>query len=207
MINVSFTGSWQSTSSTMLNLHLRLRRAQQKALIAEAKFWHKEIVEGIRSQAPGGKRFLPLSPFTLFVRRMFNNQRTTALIEYGDLLRAIKVNKISDDVVMVGIMRGAQNREGSDLIKVGLVQEYGATRSMRVTGRMRNFLRMVMRKMKQSGMHSTGTGGGTRGGYLNFVIPPRPFLGPIWDLYGTNPSQINARFREHMKKEMLGVLF
>lgn len=199
-LGLSLTGGWSQMARLLGKAPFYLQRAQQKALIQEAEFFRTKIVEGIRDQAPGGKAFKPLSPYTIAMRHFLRLHSEKALIERGDLLRNIVVHKIDANNVFVGILRTATNSEGQSLVNIGMIQEYGAGPFViRLTAKMRAFLATVFRKMQLPPQH-----GGHGSGQIVVVIPPRPFLGPVFEMYGTS-SSVEKRMNERMGQLLAGI--
>lgn len=199
-LGLSLTGGWSKAASILGKAPFYIQRAQQRALLQEAEFFRSKIIEGIRDQAPGGKNFKPLSPYTIAMRHFLRLHSEKALIERGDLIRNIIVHKIDANNVFVGILRTATNREGQSLVNIGLIQEYGAGPFViRLTSKMRAFLAMVFRKMRIPPRH-----GGHGSGQIVVTIPPRPFLGPIFELYGKDAA-VEQRMNERMGQLLVGI--
>lgn len=199
-MGLSLTGGWSQAALALGKLPFLLQQAQQKALLQEAEFFRTKIVEGIRDQAPGGKAFKPLSPYTIAMRYFMRLRSDKALIERGDLIRNIVVHRVDANNVFVGILRGAVNSEGKDLVNIAKIHEYGAgPYVVRMTRKMRMFLAMVFRQMQIPASH-----GGHGSGEIVITIPPRPFLGPVFDKYGEE-REATERFSERMGKLLGGV--
>ncbi len=196
-MGVSLTGGWTKTTRLLGVLPFRLAMAQRKAIRQEAEFLRTKIVDGIVSQAPGGQPFKPLSPYTIAMRTFMRIKSEKALIERGDLVRNIKVKEIDSDHVFVGVLRQAVNREGGNLYNIARIQEYGAGPFViRLTPKMRAFLHMVFRKMRIPERH-----GGHGRGYMVITIPPRPFLGPVFEKHAPG---VTARMADRMSKLLVG---
>jgi phage gpG-like protein len=121
----------------------RLKTATTQALRNEAQLLRRTIVEGIRRQAPGKKRFRPLSPVTLKKRRKAGFSGDKALIVTGDLRNSIEVKKAGDDdgveSQFVGIPHNLQARDGMQLSFRGAIHEFGVNKG-RVRIPSRSFL-------------------------------------------------------------------
>ena len=100
---------------------MRLANELRKATIKNAILLVAEIKKGIIRQAPGGQSFEPLAASTIKRKKS-----SKALIDEGDLINKI-TQKIMTDKAIVGLMKGATNRNGEDLVNIGAIMEYGAT--------------------------------------------------------------------------------
>jgi phage gpG-like protein len=115
-------GDWNRLERTLKNcLPVQIERALNRAATKCALLLVREIKKGIVSQAPGGKKFTPLAPATI-VRK----GSSKALIDTGFLLNAI-TQKIQGDKAFVGLLRGSRNKDGTEMVNIGAVMEFGAT--------------------------------------------------------------------------------
>lgn len=89
----------------------------------------KEIVTGIRDQAPGGMRFKPLAEST-----KARKGSSKALIDHGDLVRSINVTKVGGGDFFVGVHRNVTARDGQPMVNIAEVHEFG-TRDGRIPAR------------------------------------------------------------------------
>jgi phage gpG-like protein len=106
----------------------------------------REIKKGIKSQAPGGKKFQPLAKATIEKKGS-----SKALIDTGFLLSAI-TQKIMGDKAFVGLLRGTRNKDGDEMVNIGAIMEFGATIQMpsgvTIVIPARPFIHPVMEKHK-----------------------------------------------------------
>jgi len=95
----------------------------------------REIVTGIKQQAPGGLQFRPLAEST-----KAQKGSSKALIDHGDMLRSVNVTKIDALSYFVGIHRSVKGRNGKPMWNIAEIHEFG---SKKVTNRppARPFLR------------------------------------------------------------------
>lgn len=189
MIKTELKGDWGRLRRDLGLMGRDTRPAQRQALREEAEFIRKKIVEGIRSQAPGGRRFKPLSPLTMVMRQFLGIKGDKALIEQGDLIRSIVVMNGGPWSVGVGVSPDAVNSEGRSISQIARIHEAGADYRLKLTERMRRYLAMVFRK---AGMGDKG-GSGTSSGTIHIVIPPRPFLSPIFEQHVQNRAVFERR--------------
>jgi hypothetical protein len=184
------TGDWKQVRSMMTGIHGKMSIAIQKALLAEGQFIRAQMIKGFTTQAPGGLRFAPLSPVTLTLRNSSSFSGSKALIRTGTLRGSITVVQEQGGVVFVGV-----HRQSSSRVNIAKVHEFGAT--IRVTSKMRMWL---MAKMNEAGQRGFVVGGSSkRTGFI--VIPPRPFVRPVFETYvraGKHHAQ--QRFQAHIAK-------
>lgn len=107
---------------SLRGLEIRTGRAVSNATGKLAHDLRKEIVTGIRSQAPGGIHFKPLAPST--IARKKNGSK--ALIDQGDLIRSINVTKLGDLAFFVGVHRSVQGKAGKPMWNLAEIHEFGS---------------------------------------------------------------------------------
>lgn len=197
------TGDWGKLAATLSTLSAQFPAAVQAALQEEGQFYRKKIIEGITSQAPGGKAFKPLSPTTLAIRKATGFGGTKALIRTGDLRNSVSVAQAGKGAIFVGVLYTARGEDGRKLADIAKINEYGATiRTVLTKARLR-FLRGIMRKARLS----SGDSGREQGAVGFTRIPPRPFLQPIFDMYSGMRGGLRFQARVAQKLGgMLGVL-
>jgi len=84
----------------------------------------KDIVTGIKSQAPGGMQFVPLKAATIAAKGS-----SKALIDNGDMLRSVNVTKLNPLAYFVGIHRAVKTRDGKSMVNLAEVHEYGSKKA------------------------------------------------------------------------------
>lgn len=177
---VKLTGDWRRAGRILGSGIAKLDRAMNIALKQEGQFFRAELVKGIRSQAPGGKAFKPLSPVTLARRRARGFGGTKALIETASMIRSIVVIQVGS-VVFVGILYSARNREGKSLVNIAAVHEFGA---------------IVTRSI-----HSVQREGASLS--VAIVIPARPFFRPVFKQFYNN-LEAQRRFVQRVARAFSG---
>jgi hypothetical protein len=193
VIRMTKIGAWSEVGRLLATAPRRVHAAVDKAILQEAQFLRTKIVEGIREQAPGGRAFAPLAPTTLAIRRFRGFSGTKALIVHGDLRNAVTVVK-DGDRAFVGVLRTAQSRSGQSLADVAELQEHGSRPIvMTLTPKARAFLHAVLRRagLDRPTDHRASTG------IAVLQIPPRPFLGPVFEKYA-QPAEVARRFVERV---------
>lgn len=200
---VKLFGDWEKATQIVGTMQQKFKLAGDRALMREAHFFRKMIVEGMREQAPGGERFKPLSPLTLLIRRAQGFKGTKALIRRADLRNSITITRM-DSAVFVGILRSAKNKNGQSLVNVATIHEYGlGPVIIPITAKSRAYLHMMARKAGFAFIG--GRGGGENSGHTIAIlrIPARPFFRPVFEKYG-QPNDVRDRFYASIANEMAG---
>lgn len=152
----NLTGDWDRLDRFLREAPQRIRVAGEIGGNRAGALLAKRIKEGIRSQAPGGRRFMPISALTAQTR---SGGGTKALIASGELLRGITWKKVSG-----GVWVGANRKDDSGAYNLAAIHEFGTT--IQVTERMRRaFIGVMGRQIRKE----------TR--YIH--IPARPFIGSV----------------------------
>ncbi len=194
-------GEWEATLGTLARAPKDFAEAKQKALLQEAHFFRGKILEGLRTQEPGGKAFVPLSPATIAVRNFLGFKGTKALLRRGDLRNSIVVHVVGD-AVFVGIMRQAKNSKGEAVVDIAKMNEHGSRPIIiKMTPRMSRFLHMAFRRGGGFGNRMGPPRAST--GVIVVQIPARPFLAPVFEKYG-NAEEARRRFGERVAKHLKG---
>lgn len=155
------TGDWKGALKKLEDLPNEIRRRAQLAVLRAVVYYVSKVREGLLTQAPGGKAFQPLHPFTL-AQRPGGGEGGKRLIDHADLLGAIAYSLAPDGLSgRVGVQRKVVN--GKDLVNIARVQSTGAV--IAVTQRMRAYLHGEGLHLKASTTH--------------IIIPPSPFLEPV----------------------------
>jgi len=94
------------------------RKRQWLVVRRAALFTEKELKKGIRSGAPGGKKFKPLAPSTRILRK-----GRKPLIDTGSLLRSIKTTLIK---ARLSAFVGVHRTTAGGAFNVALVHEFGS---------------------------------------------------------------------------------
>ncbi|MCI4355226.1 MAG: hypothetical protein L3K06_07660 [Thermoplasmata archaeon] len=200
-VTMKFGGGWGDAKEA-LERWRKLPEVLDQATALEAQYARKQVVEGIKAQAPGGKPFAQLSRMTLMLRRAQGFKGKKALIRTGTLLRNVTVKKVAPGKHFLGVIRGARSAGGEDLVNVAEVQENGRTFVMRLTPKARRFFFAMLRQAEgpDGDVEIPGVSGG--GGFsvghagravLIVKIPARPFIGPVIDKIRSDPAALRDR--------------
>lgn len=144
----------------------RARRAINFGLRKAGLYMVGQIVTNMRSGLDP-----PLAASTLRTRKVRGGRGARAskpLIKTGDLRNSIDMVP-GEGEVFVGVPRS------SGSFRLAEIHELGKVIVMRMTPKMRAFLFGVLFK------NSAPTGGGSGRGIIVVRIPPRPFIGPIFE--------------------------
>jgi hypothetical protein len=205
MAGVELFGDWKKAKAICGSMEERWKRAANKAVLQEAHFLRGKIVKGISEQAPGGEAFKPLSPLTLAVRAFIGFKGSKALIVRGDLRNGIVAKSLPDfGSAFVGILRTAKSKTGKPLVNVAMLEEYGSGPIVvPITPKSQKFYHAALAR---AGI-VLPKGGHASGGLTIAImrIPPRPFMGPVFNKFGT-PEQIRSRFFHSVVESLAGDL-
>lgn len=194
---MQLTGDWQKAAKLASGLQARFQRSVQAALMAEGQHLRGQIVKGIRSGAPGGKAFAPLSPITLAVRSFRGFGGSKPLIVSGGLIGGIVAVRAAGGV-FVGVLRSAKSKGGKSLANVAQIQEDGRTWTQTLSPKARRFLFAALRHgglSQGGGPKPKGTSGGAS--TITITTPARPFIGPVLEQEG-KPEAVAKRFWERV---------
>ncbi len=185
------TGDWKRAEAILKQGPRKLRAAIPVALRQEAHLLRKEIVQGLTHQSPGGKPIAAPSPLTLAARRLRGFAGTKALIVRADLRNSISVI-VRGETAFVGVPRSARRSDGTGLINIAQVQEFGSQPTVvPMTEAQRKFLFMVL---KEAGITSKEGG---RAKVIVMQVPARPFLRPAFKSFQRGAEK---RFLKRIEK-------
>lgn len=177
MRGVFETGAQLGAASGMM-------RAQTLSNLArEAHLLQGKIRSGIRSQAPGGKKFKPLAQTTIDLSKAPSEKggkkrkaKSKALIVNADLLQSVNAQKVKADEWFVGVHKKERTKDGRSLENIAMIHEEGSPPyTIPVTEEVHRFLLF----MKIEGIITNVI---PVGGNINHPgIPARPFLMPSFE--------------------------
>jgi hypothetical protein len=200
-IGIKPFGDWaRARQAVSVSAQRRIDLAWRKAILQEAHFWRKEIVQGLTKQAPGGKRFKPLAESTILKRKSEGFAGRKALIRTATFRRNIKVSERSNNV-FIGVLRGTRTSDGKDMVNIARVHEEGRVIVIKVTPKMRKYFFAMLKRM---GAVPTGGSGGFKRGILVIKIPARPFIGPIRDKMTKSRSAMIQRMAKRVSLNSKG---
>ena len=191
-------GDWALANRVLVTAGKKMEKAIKKTLLQEAHLYRKEMVQGLRTGAPGGKKFQKLARSTILSRRFKKVGGTKPLIRTGDLRNSITVIERSGNV-FVGVPRSAKGKDGRSLVNIARVHEFGSKPIViRITPKMRRLLAAMFRSTgKKSGEYGGGESGG--GAVMVIQIPARPFMRPVeLKLRKGRKKRVEARMRKNL---------
>jgi len=198
MIGVHVTGLDAAIHGTVA-VSRKINRAIEFGTMNAAQDLRKEIIQGINKQAPGGKKFKPLSPMTLAIRKAQGFGGKKVLLRSGFMRGSINVKRGADRAsAFVGIARTARTKKGEKLVNIAAVHEFGFKKPkvIKVTQKMRNFFMALY------------LGGFTKGPLkqskrqIVLNVPARPFLRPAQEVWAKTAQK---KFRQRMSRKMFGM--
>lgn len=179
-------------ASTLARLRTTERRivwALNRGVARQAMALKKEIQTGLRNQSPGGFPIQPLAPMTLALRRLptagskgaasgrLRRGSSKALIDSGEMIRSVNVDKLHEMAYFVGINRTARTADGGDLADLAELHEFGGPPFVIVvTPKVRAFFFALFKMGLLSGPLSRHKKRISHPG-----VPARPFLTPAFD--------------------------
>ena len=152
------TGDWGKLENLLNPMRMRQKLYQAGAKVGN--YGASEVKKGIRSGAPAGETFTPLSQVTID-----RKGSSKPLIDKGDLIGSVTYELPSRDTVFIGVKKASKNKDGTSEANIAAVHEFGCT--IPVTPKMRAYLH-------HQGIHLKAS---TQ--YIH--IPARPFLRPIFN--------------------------
>ncbi len=198
ILKIRLIGDWPRAEASFADLPGRASRAAHAVLALEVRQVRKDVQAGIRSGAPGGKAFRPLSPLTIAISGMGRGilQRSTQMLSQIAVVREGDSYKIA--------VRGSRQRIAS-------IHEEGRTFKRVLTLRQRRFLFAAMKKagIKPGGKFGADSAGrvrDSRGKFLSksqkaalvgmTVIPARPFFAPVFAKYMARAKSAERRMTQ-----------
>jgi hypothetical protein len=192
-VSVRLVGDWRRARRTLEGSAQKLRRGMEAAVREQAQRAKREVVQGIRRQAPGGEALDRPSPLTLASRKLEGVRGQKALQETGEHVRAITYVARGLEA-FVGIRSSARGSDGRALARVAEVQEEGSGPIViPMTPAMRRYLGALRSKADAAAPNRAGAGAGV----IVVTIPPRPFLRPAFHAAVRGARQ---RLREHIAR-------
>lgn len=197
-------GDWERARKLVATLGPRAKKAIDQAILQEAHDLRAKVIERFNSSGPG---WPALSSSTIASRLFGGFGGSKPLIRTGTMRNSVTVKKTREGV-FVGIHRssstgagrgsGGRFTKGMSVVNLALIHEFGASFTVRMTDRMRRFLFAMFKK---TGMQRSGSSGGG-GQVIHIRIPPRPFLGPVFD--SVSPEQMEESVMRRVAKLLNG---
>lgn len=199
MPTMTETGDWAKAARILGTLPERVEKAFQQAVLQEAHFFRKKILEEFDRGGPEGGAWAPHSPWTIAIRKLLGNLKSKLLMQSGDMRNALGVVPIPGGGAFVGFRRTASTKSKIGIVNLADIHERGREFTVRLTPQMRALLFAAMAKSGQRRKAQPGPKrpGGNSGAVLRIRIPPRPMLSPVVSRYG-QPAAVEASILNRM---------
>jgi len=201
-ISVKLNGFAQA-SGRMRDLSKRLPSALDRAAAQQAQLIRKQMVEGLRKQAPGGKPLQQLSKLTIALRKAKGFRGTKALLRTGTLMQNISVQRQKASAYFIGVLRGGVGKNGEPVLNIAEIHEFGRTFVIRMTPKMRRWLMMMLRRTKVLNRRRKEQGeSAVQQRVMVVKIVARPFIAPVIDQVKRNPAALNMQIARSLAKSV-----
>jgi len=195
---VKRTGDWKLLKRTLSGLPTRVKAAQKIATFEEAHHYRRMVLKAFKTSGrSNGKAWEPNKRSVLA-----NKGSSKPLIDRGDLRNSIVVVKRGKGF-WVGVSSRKRSRDGSRLVDIAAVHEFGRVIAMQVTPKMHAYV------MAQLAKNGGGGGGGSGkfkpGAIIVIKIPERSFLRATAKAH-FKPAQVQVRMVKRMSR-LLGGAF
>ena len=140
----------------------RIEKALRQAVMKEAHWMRKQMVQGLKSGAPAGRQLAPNAPSTVSLKGS-----SKPLIKSATMLNSIAVIRKGKGV-FIGIKRSSKRG-----VNLAILHETGGVIRQSVTSRQRRFLMMLSQRMFGR-MFAPKLGA-----QIQIRIPARPFITPV----------------------------
>lgn len=170
MIKTKKSGHWKLLDYNMVQLSTRVRAAQHLVVQQEAQYFRGKIIRAFNTSGQSnGKRWAPLKPGTIEAKGS-----SKPLIDRGDLRNSVVAIPAGRNRAFVGVSSKKRSADGTRMVDIAAVHEFGRVIAIQVTQRMFNY---VMAQLSERGGKSRkGSGKFKPGATLVIKIPERSFL-------------------------------
>lgn len=162
----------------------KIEAALRRAVLKQAHWMRKQMVDGLKSGAPAGQTLAPNAPSTKLLKGS-----SKPLIKSATMLGSIAVIRKGKGV-FIGIKR--KSRKG---VNLAILHEKGAVIKQTVTPRQRRFFMMLSKKMFGK-MFAPKVGA-----QIKIRVPARPFLTPVMD---KETPELMTRISKSFANDFLG---
>lgn len=189
------TGAWKPTSNMLKKAgdEVVWQAAKKPAMLKEAHRIRGLMVQAFNAGGPSGKKWKRLSFFTKLVSwAKGHGIRGRPLMVTGDLRNSHSVVDVDFETVFVGVHRSTRGRRNKNkLVNIAAVHENGSDPiSINVSPgsakgqRVRRFFFWLFKKTRGriKPLRKDTT-------VLVMRIPPRPWVGPIWEAEGDDSAR------------------
>jgi phage gpG-like protein len=196
-MGIKRTGDWDHARKEIPNLARRVDMATNRAVKQEAHYYRKMVLKAFKTGGrSNGKAWEPNKASTAKRKKS-----SKPLIDRGDLRNSIVVLS-KGGTSWVGVPSNKRSQDGSRLVSIAGVHEFGKTIAIPVTAKMVKFL---MAQLSEQGIApSGGTGSFRVGSVLIIKIPERSFLRATADAHFRG-SQFEQRVLDRIAKILGGI--
>ena len=215
-LTITPTGDWERINRLMLKGDVAMRRAINLATREVAQSLAEAVKNGIRSQAPGGRRFKPLSSSTITLRQSKGDfSRSVLMPRERAIVNSIvalpadastRSGRSHNPSYAVTIKPGARGADGHDIARIAKLHENGYTYVLPASALKGFFARLskagLAPKRKQMFGETRSESKASRvGGVIIVTVPPRPFFRPIARTHGNIAyTKFRGMVMEHFAK-------
>lgn len=192
------TGQWSLARVATSDLKEKILEVQNLVVKREVQRFRAAVVESFdTSGKSSGKAWEPLKPSTVRFKRVGGSK---PLVGRGDLRNSIvAVSPAGRPQGWVGVKSSKTSSDGTRMVDIARVHEFGKIIVVRVTDKMRRFL---MVRLGEVGGPSGGGGGLKVGSVLVIRIPRRSFLQQTFDHEYGVPSAVKQRILQDVAMVM-----
>lgn len=196
------SGEWDQARAAVRRLRARFTQAKNTALLQEGHYFRAKILDTFNtSGASAGTKWEPLKALTIANKK----GKSKPLIARGDLKNSVVVLPKTDKV-FIGVPSKKTSRDGTRMVDIAAVHEFGKVIVIPVTKRMIGFFFAMLRDLGVSSeeVPASGVGGSSfrPGGVLIVRIPARSYLRSTFKHEYGNVPAARKRFAARVAKKM-----
>ena len=193
-------GDWSKARKVLPGFDRLYKEAETMAVRQEAEYFRRMVLKAFKtSGASNGKAWAPNSASTKRAKRS-----SKPLVNTGDLMGSVTMIDAGPASFFVGVPNKAKSKDGSKLVSIGAVHEFGKVIVMQITKKQHRFFMAKMNEMGGGG--GGGGGGGFRpGATLVIKMPRRSFLVDTKKAHfdgGKSQRRIKRRIAKRMRQHV-----
>lgn len=165
-------GDWAKARKILPGLDRIYKQAEVESIRKEAEHFRRMVIKAFRTGGTSnGKAWAKNSGFTTKMKGS-----SKPLIDKGDLMGSITIVETGPAAFFVGVPNKARSKDGTKLVRIGAVHEFGHVIVMQITKKQHRFFMAKLKKMGGGGGGGAKGGGFRPGATLVIKIPQRSFL-------------------------------
>jgi hypothetical protein len=184
----------------------RILTETRRAILRELQILRKIIVDEFRNEGYVGGKWPALSPTTIAIRRFEGFKGTKIMQVTRDLVGSISVVEVPGEGAFVGVARSKSRKDGQDPVNIAKAMEEGFSSRQTMTARQRRYL---MAALSAAGLEPPAgrapVAGGSGATTIVIRVPPRPFLGPVFDEFA-KPEDLELSIASRVTEALGGLL-